>query len=90
MLAGQGDDPFSLLSTGEVTSVVLSPVLDSTVQDRYGTRGDSLRKGHENDEQSDASLLWGKAERVGNTQTAGDDVQGWSYECLWREDAMKI
>lgn len=46
MLAGCGRDLSPLLSTGEVTTGVLYPVLDSPVQEKHGITGKSPVMGH--------------------------------------------
>ena len=57
------------------TAEVLGPVLGSPVQEWYGHIGASAVKGHEDDEGTGVSLLWGKAERAGTVQPIEEKAQ---------------
>jgi len=64
----EGGDSAPLLCSGDTPSGVLCPVLGPSAQERPGAVGVGPEEGHEDDPRAGASLLRGKAERVGVVQ----------------------
>lgn len=69
----EGGDSAPLLGTREAALVLRSPVLK-----RNRHTGGSPTKGHEDDEVTGASLMWGEAERAGTIQPGEEKAQ---WEC---------
>ena len=62
----KGDDPPPLLCLGEASpGVVLSPDVESSVQERDGPAGAHPEESHKNDLRDGTPLLPGQAERAG-------------------------
>jgi len=68
-------DPSPLFSASETTPGVLSPLLGSSVQGKNRHTGESLMKGHKDDEGTGTCVLWGKAERAGTVQPGEEKAQ---------------
>ncbi|GAB0192620.1 mitochondrial enolase superfamily member 1 [Grus japonensis] len=54
----------------------ICPVLGSPVQEGHGYSRESPTKGHEDDEGTATSFLWGEAKRAGTVQTGEEKAQG--------------
>lgn len=55
---------------------MLNSVLDPPVKEIHRAIGENLVKGHDDVEGTEASLLWGKAERSGTIQPGGEGSEG--------------